>query len=411
MTSTNRSNWPDTPLAAICSPREYSFVGGPFGSDLTSKDYVSEPGVPVIRGVNLGGSESRFIEENFVYVSNNKADALHRNTAYRGDLVFTQRGTLGQAALIPEDASFQRYVISQSQMKLTVDRSKADPRYVYYAFRAPKLQSKLLARTQATGVPHINLGILKEFTIPLPPLTEQKRIADILDKADAIRRKRQQSRRHLVELIDAKFFDVFGDPLTNPRNWTSGTFDDQLTLVQYGPRFYNEAYSVDGVRIVRITDLDFQGRVDYPAMPRMDVSDDDRKKFCLRPGDLLLARSGATVGKTALIDEETPECIAGAYFIRLRFTKKVHPLFAQMVLRSLPVQTIIAEKSKQSAQQNFNGPAIRALPLPVPPVELQHEFAEFHRHALKAGKRLADAAGQVDFLFDSLVQRAFKGEL
>ena len=182
-------------------------------------------------------------------------------------------------------------------------------------------------------------------------------------------------------------------------------------MVQYGPRFFNEAYSTNGVRIVRITDLDFQGRLDYSAMPLMAVSDSDKEKSCLRPGDLLIARSGATVGKTALIDGDAPECIAGAYFIRLRFTDAIHPLYAQMVLRSKPVQTIIAKRSQQSAQQNFNGPAIRELPLPVPPIDLQQEFVRFHQKALATGKQLAALTGEADNLFNSLVQRAFRGDL
>jgi type I restriction enzyme S subunit len=249
------------------------------------------------------------------------------------------------------------------------------------------------------------------LSIPLPSLPEQRRIADILDKAEAIRRKRQEAQAELIRLIDSQFLNVFGDPLANPKKWVAGKFDDHLTLVQYGPRFFNEAYSSDGIRIVRITDLDQQGRLEYDAMPRMTVSEKDRESFLLRTGDLLLARSGATVGKTALIDEAAPECIAGAYFIRLRFTDKIRPLFAQMVLRSKPVQTIIAEKSKQSAQQNFNGPAIRALPLPAPPTKLQDEFVAFYKNAIESGKRLLKASNEVDDLFNSLVQRAFRGEL
>ncbi len=157
--------------------------------------------------------------------------------------------------------------------------------------------------------------------------------------------------------------------------------------------------------------MDFQGRLDYSAMPLMNVSEADKNNFGLRPGDLLLARSGATVGKTALIGDDAPECIAGAYFIRLRFSDAICPLYAQMVLRSKPVQKIIAERSRQSAQQNFNGPAIRALPLPAPPIDLQDEFISFHRKALQVGKHLANTTARAHDLFNSLVQRAFKGEL
>jgi type I restriction enzyme S subunit len=296
---------------------------------------------------------------------------------------------------------------------LRADRKKVYPRYLYHWFAASQTQHEVrLCGRQTTNISNLNYERCLNLPIPLPMLEEQKRIAEILDKADAIRRQRRETLSQVSALIDSRFLEVFGDPVGNPRKWRPGTFDDQVTLLQYGPRFFNEAYvEVDGIRIVRITDLDFQGRLDYSAMPLMDVSDEDRQKFVLKPGDLLLARSGATVGKTALIDDRAPECIAGAYFIRMRFKDDVRPLYVQMVLRSKLVQQMIASRSQQSAQQNFNGPAIRALPLPVPPIELQDEFVQFHAAAIALGERMAKQSGESDALFNSLVQRAFKGEL
>ena len=83
------NGWAVQELDSLRAKGEHTFVGGPFGSDLTSKDYVQEPGIPVIRGTNLGGNESRFIDDGFVYVSARKADALRRNMAFPGDVVFT----------------------------------------------------------------------------------------------------------------------------------------------------------------------------------------------------------------------------------------------------------------------------------------------------------------------------------
>lgn len=281
-----------------------------------------------------------------------------------------------------------------------------------YLARYLKWYSPRLLRTvRGTTAHNLSMDVIRQIEVPLPPLSDQKRIADILDKADAIRRKRREALKRLSDLIDSRFLTVFGDPLSNPKHWEPGTFDGHLTLVQYGPRFFNESYSADGIRIVRITDLDQQGNLDYSAMPRMTVSEKDRESFILRPGDLLLARSGATVGKTALIDDAAPECIAGAYFIRLRFTDEIRPLYAQLVLRSKPVQKIIAERSRQSAQQNFNGPAIRALPLPVPPIALQDQFLAFHRKVTQSGRSFSEATHNADDLFNTLVQRAFQGRL
>ncbi|HRY89630.1 MAG TPA: restriction endonuclease subunit S, partial [Rubrivivax sp.] len=174
--------WPVVRLSELASPKKGSMAGGPFGSDLVSADYVEE-GVPVIRGVNLP-PDQRLSLDGVVYVSEAKADALHLNCAHPGDLVFTQRGTLGQVGLIPEDSPYSRYLISQSQMKMTVDRSKADPVYLYYYFRLRSTVQYIENHALQAGVPHINLGILRKLEVFCPPLGAQCKIAAILSAYD-----------------------------------------------------------------------------------------------------------------------------------------------------------------------------------------------------------------------------------
>jgi type I restriction enzyme S subunit len=179
---TGNLKWPIVRLSTLAAERKGAIVGGPFGSDLVSRDYVSS-GVPVIRGVNLP-KDAKFSCEDFVYVSENKADALHLNCASPGDLVFTQRGTLGQVGLIPKKSPYRRFLISQSQMKMTVDKAKADPLYLYYYFRLPSTVSYIENHALQSGVPHINLGILRKFEVIYPPLLVQQKIVAILSAYD-----------------------------------------------------------------------------------------------------------------------------------------------------------------------------------------------------------------------------------
>lgn len=190
--------WPVVTLDSIKAAVPYACVGGPFGSNLTSKHYVDE-GVPVVRGQNLGGPGC-FDENGFVFVTPEKADQLRPNLAFRGDILFTQRGTLGQVGLIPQDSKYDRYVVSQSQMKLTVDASRVDARYVYQYFRLESTIQGILNRTITAGVPHINLGILKSFEIPLPPLLAQQAIAEVAQAYDDLIATNQ---RRIALLVDA----------------------------------------------------------------------------------------------------------------------------------------------------------------------------------------------------------------
>ena len=124
--------WHKSKLVDVAAKKRWALNGGPFGSKLSTKHYT-ESGVPVIRGTNLS-AQSKFSFDDFVYVSEEKADELRPNNAHPGDLVFTQRGTIGQVGLIPLDSSIPRFVISQSQMKLTPDPEQAEPLFLYYYF-------------------------------------------------------------------------------------------------------------------------------------------------------------------------------------------------------------------------------------------------------------------------------------
>lgn len=173
------NEWKEVTVNEIAAPVRNALVGGPFGSNLVSADYVAQ-GVPVIRGQNLG---ERWVSGDFAYVSDAKADSLSGNLARPGDIVFTQRGTLGQVGLVP-DGKFDRYLVSQSQMKLTVNSEIADPIFCYYQFCSDDQQDYIRLNAIQTGVPHTNLGILRGTPFLLPPLAEQRAIAHILGTLD-----------------------------------------------------------------------------------------------------------------------------------------------------------------------------------------------------------------------------------
>ena len=140
-------------------------------------------GVPIIRGCNL--TNGRFISKQFVYLSDQKADELKGSNAFFDDIIFTHRGTLGQVAIIPKN-EFKRYVISQSQMKMTCDLEVADPMFIFYFFKSSIGQNKLLCNTSQTGVPAIAqpLSSLRSITLMLPTLQEQKAISAVLSSLD-----------------------------------------------------------------------------------------------------------------------------------------------------------------------------------------------------------------------------------
>ena len=153
---------------------------GPFGSNI-KVDCFQPTGVPVLNGSNLFGYTLN--EDSFNYVSTEKADSLGRSNAFRGDIVITHRGTLGQIVYIPENSKYDRYVISQSQFRLKLDTTKVLPSFFVYFFHTRLGQHRLLSNASQVGVPAIArpTSTFKKVEIELPSISLQQRIVDILD--------------------------------------------------------------------------------------------------------------------------------------------------------------------------------------------------------------------------------------
>lgn len=244
-------------------------VGGPFGSSLGRKDYVSV-GVPVIRGTNLSGTLP-YSPHDYVFVSEAKADELRRNLAMPGDLVLTQRGTLGQVGIVPEKP-YSRYVISQSQMRLRCRTSTSLPRFLYYVFRSALMVQQILSRAITTGVPHINLGMLGDLELLLPPLAEQRGIASVLGILD----DKIESNRRLIaicsELLDTTSssfaLDVESVPLSSLAEPFRDTFDPTSLGTELMDHFSIPAFDANGLpdRTTGASVISAKLRVDRPAV-------------------------------------------------------------------------------------------------------------------------------------------------
>jgi type I restriction enzyme S subunit len=199
--------WTTQTLGDLRATSKHALTGGPFGSNLVSQDYT-DAGVPVIRGCNLP-SDAPFSFDDLVFVSERKADALRPNNAVPGDVIFTQRGTLGQVGIIPKGSPYSRFIISQSQMKLAVHPDKADARYLYHFFRLPSTVEMIDGLAISSGVPHINLDILRKFQVLTPPVPIQTQIAAILSAYDEMignNRRRMVLLETLAEEVYREWF-------------------------------------------------------------------------------------------------------------------------------------------------------------------------------------------------------------
>ena len=371
-------------VESLAANGKYSLVGGPFGSKLTSSDYVGE-GIPVIRGSNLNGG--RYLDEtDFVFVSEQKMrEDLFGNLAHRGDVVFTQRGTLGQTALIPVDACFDAYVISQSQMKLTVDPKKADPRYIYYYFSSREAVQKILNQNSSSGVPHINLTTLRNFLVPQVPLHEQRKIADTLSAYDDLienNRRRIALLEEAARLLYREWFVRFRFPghehvkITDglPNQWHRRTFDDVCDAIGGGtPRTARPEYWGDG-------DIPWYTPTDITQNSCLALLDSAKRiteaglrgsSAKMLPAGTVLMTSRASVGYFGIID--MPSCTNQGFISIISNDPRARMyLLHNLIHRVEEIRSHAGGSTyKEISKGNF-----RALPVVIPDASSLREFEE-----------------------------------
>ena len=175
--------WPIAKFEEVALPAKGSIVSGPFGSNISSRFFVEE-GIPVIRGNNLTFGERRFVDDGFVYLTEEKAHEFRNCEALAGDLVFTAAGTIGQVGIIPSDARFERYIISNKQLRVRCDRSKVSPLFLFLWFTMQEMRQHIINKNTGCSIPLINLGILRGLPVPVPPVEVQERIASNISAYD-----------------------------------------------------------------------------------------------------------------------------------------------------------------------------------------------------------------------------------
>jgi len=189
-----------------------------------------EDGIPFLRITNIGNNTVAL--DNVLFISNKTHKALSRSIVKPKDFLITIAGTIGKVAIVPDN--FPESNCNQAVAILRFDYEKLVPNYLLYWLSTSDAIGQITGKKVTATISNLSLGQIKELEIPLPPLTEQKRIAAILDKADSLRRKNQQAIQLADQFLRAVFLDMFGDPMTNPKEFPQGIIRDLTESANYG---------------------------------------------------------------------------------------------------------------------------------------------------------------------------------
>ena len=276
---------------------------GPFGSNIKVETFV-ESGVPVISGSHLRGIKLE--DSNYNFITEEHADRLKNSNVFRGDVVFTHAGNIGQVAYIPPGSQYERYVLSQRQFYLRCNLSRADPAFMSYFFHGDEGQHKLLANASQTGVPSIARpsSYLKTIELRLPPIEEQRAIAETLgaldDRIDNLRQANATLEAIAAALFKSWFVDFERWGCFMRTGWREVPFGELLSN-SIGGDWGSEARddnNVERVAIIRGTDIpDLRSQANI----RVPVRYTTAKKLIsrrLEAGDLIVEVSGGSKGQS-----------------------------------------------------------------------------------------------------------------
>ena len=271
-----------------------------------------------------------------------------------------------------------------------------------------------LKHNKATTLPSLTKADLLKIKIPLPPIDQQKKIAAILDAADAYRQKTKALIAKYDELTQSLFLDMFGDPVTNPKGWDFKKLEEVSILTTKGssPKWQGFEYISEGVRFVTSENV----RLGYLDISKDKfVADEFHEKLHrsqLKENDLLVNLVGASIGRGALVPNDAlPSNINQAVAKTELDTSLVHPKFILHQIITPQLQERLVGNKVEGARANISLKNVRELNVYAPPLVLQNEFAE-RVQAIEVQKAQAqESLAKAEELFNSLLQRAFKGEL
>lgn len=269
-------------------------------------------------------------------------------------------------------------------------------------------------------------AFVAQIPIPLPCasdtsrcLSEQKRIADILDKAEAIREKRRDSLDHIDDLISACFMTEVGPCASGYDTWPTKSIaelaNEQVGSMRTGPfgsDLRHSEFVEDGIAVLGI-DNAVQNR--FAWSERRFISEEkyeQLKRYRVYPGDVIITIMG-TVGRSAVVPDEIPLAINTKHLACITLDRgQAEPEFLSQAIHRHPgILQQLSSSGRGAIMNGLNLGLIKQLTLPVPPIDIQRSFAANVRDIRRLEERLSSAARESEDLFDSLADRAFRGEL
>jgi len=347
-----------------------------------SPKYIEE-GTPLVTSKNLINGKIDF--STCSYISEKDHQSISKRSAvHDGDILYAMIGTIGNPVIVDKKHAFSIKNVALFKFK----NANIFNRYVYYYLNTPLVTRQFERSSRGGTQKFVSLRNIRELKIPLPPLYEQKKIAAILDAADALRQKDAQLIAKYNALSQSLFLDMFGDPVTNPMGWEIKPL--------------GELFKLSSGKGLTAKNMTKGGK--FPVYGGNGINGYHSESMFEKP-QLIIGRVGVYCG-VIHITKPYSWVTDNALYVK----EKLMP-FNDVFMAQLLELANLNQYAGKAAQPLVSGSRIHPLEMINPPLELQNQFAERIKH-IEAQKQQAQASLQKsEDLFNSLLQRAFKGEL
>ena len=369
-----------------------------------SPKYIIDGGYPLITSKNINNNKIDFSNVNYIseedYIKINQ-----RSEVSNGDIIMPMIGTIGNPVIIDTD---KKFAIKNVALFKLANNETILSKYFYYILKTQDIKRQLESNKRGGTQNFVSLKNIRDLKIPLIDILEQKKIVEILDKAQQLIDKRKKQIESLDELVKSKFIEMFGDPVSNPMNWDKKRLADECNIITGNtPSRKVEAYYGDYIEWIKSDNITGAGV--YLSTAREYLSKQGLKVGRSIEKDSILmtciAGSIKCIGNVAIADRKVAfnQQINGIEPLK----NNVYFMLQQFNLSQKYIQSTI----NMSLKGILSKGQLSELEFIFPPIEKQNEFAEFFKQVDKLKFEMEKSLKELEDNFNSLMQKAFKGEL
>jgi len=399
------NNWQVKSLGEVVESLESG--GRPKGGGLSDGE------IPSFGAEHLN-DQGRFNFEAMKYIPKEYFHSMRRGIISKNDILIVKDGaTTGKVSLVKNDFPYTQAAINEHLFLVRTNNKILDPLFAFYYLYSPIGNSQIMNDFRGSAQGGISREFVNKVSIPLPPLPIQKQIAELLEKADEARQKRKEANKLTDEFLQSVFIEMFGDPVKNPKGWEVKKLEEVCVINPRASELTSVSDNLEVTFVPMSSVSEVDGKIVLYELKRIE---DVKNGFTFfRENDILFAKITPCMenGKCAIAKNLTNGIGFGSTeFHVIRPNEKLLPEYIHFTFRNPLIRKEAARHFTGSAgQQRVPSHYIKNFIISIPPLQLQQQFAEIVKKTEVLKEKQKQSERELENLFQSLMQKAFKGEL